>query len=254
MAFPKSLLAFVFLIAGMLPIKPANSAELLAVGTEFAHVFERSPSGQFFGLGVDILNAMAKMTGDTIKFEIYPWSRAQWMVENGQAHILIGPYKTPDREARFSFAQRAFYRDFMMFYTRVGAEFNWNGDYAFLVGKKIGVVNGWVYGDQFEKMRGTMKLEVAHSLTSALKMLSAHRVDVLASNVRNTEVLVKSLGPKYEYVAVEPAIATLDGYLAFCKQVNCELVRKLFDEAFERLRESGELAKMGRKHNVRMPP
>lgn len=239
-------------IAATMP--PVHAAEVLAVGTEFASVFERNPSGEFTGLGVDILRALARQSGDSLKFEIYPWSRAQWMVENDQAQILIGPYKTPERELRFSFAQRAFYRDFMMFYARSGADLHWDGNYASLQGVKIAVVHGWVYGTQFESMRPSLKPEVANSLTNGLNMLNARRIDFLASNVRNTEALVKTLGLANDFIAVDPAIDSLDGYLAYCKKPACEQLRKRYDEAYEHLKEQGELAKMGRKHAVRMPP
>ena len=41
--------------------------------------------------------------------------RAQAMVEAGLADILVGPYRTPERERRFAFAARPFYRDHMVF-------------------------------------------------------------------------------------------------------------------------------------------
>lgn len=92
-------LACLVLLSSFLNCQYVQASEVLAVGTEFAYVFEQTPDGKFVGLGADIVRALAKQNGDTVRFEIYPWSRAQWMVENDQAQILIGPYKTPQREA-----------------------------------------------------------------------------------------------------------------------------------------------------------
>ncbi|MES2104317.1 MAG: transporter substrate-binding domain-containing protein [Pseudomonadota bacterium] len=239
-----------FLLAAL---APAHSRELLAVGTEFASVFERNTSGEFSGLGVEIVKAIARQTGDTVKFEIYPWARAQFMVEQDQAHILIGPYKTPEREARFSFAAHGFYRDYMVFYVRNGTNLQWDGDYRNLRGLRVGVVNGWVYGAKFESMRAWLRPEVANSLTNALNMLNARRIDYLASNLRNTEALLKTMGLGSEFTVLDQVIDTQDGYLAFCKKSGCDALRSQFDQVFEQLRNSGELAKMAHSFSVRIP-
>lgn len=249
MAFWKPVSCLILAIAGM-HVCPA--AEVLAVGTEFAYVFERAPSGEFTGLGVDIVRALAKQAGDTVRFEIYPWSRAQWMVENDQAQIVVGPYKTPERELRFSFARRAFYRDFMVFYARVGSDLHWDGSYAALRGMSIGVIHGWVYGTQFESMRPVIKPEVANSLTNGLNMLNARRIDFLASNMRNTEALIKNLGMGSDFYAIDRAIDIQDGYLAYCKKPGCDQLRLRYDELYESLIDSGELAKLVRNYKGRV--
>lgn len=238
-----------------------HAREILAVGAEFASVYERSGDGEFTGLGVDILRAIALRTGDTIRFEMYPWARAQLMVEQNQADILIGPYKTRERESRFSFAARGFYRDYMVLYARntnsvggsKGNKDQWDGNYQNLRGRKIVVVNGWTYGPRFESIRNMLQPEVANSLANALNMLQAGRIDYLASNLRNTEALLKANGLGAQFSMLDPVLDTQDGYLAYCKKSGCDELRKQFDQVFEHLRASGELAKMGHGHNVVIP-
>lgn len=231
----------------------AYSADVLVVGTEFAQIFERDASGEFSGLGVEIIRALAKQSGDTVTFQIYPWARAQLMVETNQAQILVGPYKTAEREAKFSFASKAFYRDDMVFYVKKKMDFHWNGSYQSLQGKTIGLVNGWVYGKQFEANRPALKAEMVYSLTSGLKMLLADRFEFLASNVRNTEAMAKTLGVTNDIVALTPIIDNENGYMAYCKQAACDSLRVRFDELFERLSASGELGKLAQYYGVRLP-
>jgi len=149
----KLVLIFLVFASLHLAVPASHAAQVLAVGTEFANVFERNAVGEYTGLGADILRALAKQNGDDIRFEIYPWARAQWMVENEQAQILIGPYKTAEREGKFAFAKRAFYRDLMALYVRKGSEFSWDGNYASLPGPRLGVINGCVYGAHALKLR-----------------------------------------------------------------------------------------------------
>ncbi len=244
---------YLLCLLALCTVLPGHARELLTVGAEFASVYERNASGEFSGLGVEIVKAIAKQNGDTVKFELYPWARAQLMVEQDQADILVGPYKTREREARFSFAAKGFYRDYMVFYVRNGQKNQWDGNYQGLRGRKIGVINGWAYGPKFENIRSVLQPEVANSLPNALSMLSAGRIDYLAANLRNTEAVLKANDLGSEFTVLSQTLDTQDGYLAFCKKIVCDQLRRQFDYGFERLRVSGDLAKMAHRHGVMTP-
>jgi len=252
----KTIRSFAFATFTLLALltNSAQAGQVLAVGTEFANVFERSPNGEFTGLGADIIRALARQNGDEVKFEIYPWARAQWMVEHELAQILIGPYKTAEREAKYGFARRGFYRDIMALYVRKGSDASWDGNYANLPGSRLGVINGWVYGPQFESLRSTIKPVVANTLTNGLNMLMAKRVDFLATNMRNTEATMKVLGIGNDMQMIEPFMDMQDGYLAYCKNAACEQLRARYDDLYEQLRDGGVLQLMARRLGVRLPP
>ncbi|MFZ6850060.1 substrate-binding periplasmic protein [Undibacterium sp. RuRC25W] len=231
----------------------AYAAQVYAVGTEFARIFERKGDGEYVGLSVDIIRALARQNGDTVSFDIFPWRRAQWMVENGHAQILIGPYKTAERETKFTFAQRPFYQDVMAFYVRRDAmALNWDGNYASLGNSKLAVINGWVYGQRFESARSVLKPAVANSLENGLNMLVAKRVDFLATNLRNSDALLNKMGLSAKVLILQPFIDRQDGYLAYCK-VGCDALRVRYDELFEQLYVSNALHDMARKYEVRLP-
>ncbi len=230
---------------------PVQSAELLAVGTEFAKVFERSPNGEFTGLGVDVVRALAHQQHDTVRFEIYPWPRAQAMVELGQADILIGPYKTPEREARFSFMDRAFYQDKMIFFARSGSNFSWGGNIDRLRTFQIAAISGWAYGHSFDRARADLKVSNAPKLENGV--LIHGRVDVLAANRRNIEPVLSALRLHNAVVEVGPAIDTQNGFLAFPRNVQFDPLRLRYNQAFNELVDKGDLARLGRKHEVQVP-
>ena len=85
------------------------------VGSHFARIYEPDRRGQPQGLGVDLLR---RTLGESLRLELLPYQRAQYDVEIGEADVLVGPYRTAEREARFLFSQRAFYEDAMVFYAR----------------------------------------------------------------------------------------------------------------------------------------
>jgi polar amino acid transport system substrate-binding protein len=231
----------------------SSARELRVAGTHFARVFEQSPSGEFTGIGPDLLREICRRTGDTVQFAIYPWVRAQALVEQGQADILVGPYKTPERELRFAFSERAFYQDRMLFYVRADASLQWDGNYGQLHGRRVGIVRGWVYGSAFNQASNTMQIESVPTLESGLLMLVHDRIEMLATNHRNTESILPRMELLGKVRPILPVIDVQNGYFAFPKTREYDTLRGRFNEIFNSMVTSGELARLARKHDVHVP-
>ena len=240
----------VLLCLAFAPSAPAR--EWLAVGAEFPRLFGQTVEGRFIGLGPDVLREVVQRMGDSVRFEVYPWARAQKMVAQGRADILIGPYRTPEREGLFLFSQRPFYRDRIVFFARSGLALAWQGDYANLAGKRIGVIRGRTYGPSFDQGRQAMDLHSIESVDNAIRMLVMGRIDLLASNERNTRPRIDAL----EHGAVsqlQPIIDTQDGYFAFPRTDEHAALRKDFDHAFAGLVAEGRLNVLALRQGVTIP-
>lgn len=248
-----SLLLALALGAGASVCLPARAAERLAVGANFTHIFEEGADGQWRGLGVDVLRLLAARAGDTISFKMYPWSRAQAMVEHAQADILIGPYKSLERQQHFDFLDLPFYRDRMLFYVRRGSKITWQGDLTALRSRRIAAVHGWHYGPQFDRLHGQLDLSEVPMLENGVQMLALGRVDLLATNERNTAQLVSSLQLDKLLTILCPDITQLDGYLAFPRDSRYAIVRSRYNALFAEMVRSGELARLGARNGVLVP-
>jgi polar amino acid transport system substrate-binding protein len=231
----------------------ATARELIVAGTQFGRVFEQASNGKFTGLAVDLLEEYARTAGDTVRFELVPWPRAQMMVQTGLADILIGPYKTPERELVFAFSDKPFYRDEMVFYARAEGDAGWDGNYAHLKERRIAAIRGWAYGDQFDRMQRELKVDITDSLENGIRMLSNRHVDLLATNRRNTEALLPSMILPRAISPILPIIDTHDGYFAFPKRPGFEALRVEFDKVFDEMVSKGVLAKLALKHGVSVP-
>lgn len=231
----------------------ACAREVLVVGAHFERVFERRADGEFVGMGPDIVRQVARRTKDSVRFELYPWARAQAMVAQGLADILVGPYKSAERLERMSFSRSAFYRDDMVFYQLSGAGAAWQGDYAALEGKPIVVMNGWAYGTGFDAARPRLRISVANNVENGLLMLKHKHVALFASNRRNTEPVLAALKLGGQVEALGPVIEVQDGYFAFPKRPSHDALRASFDAAFDAMIESGELKRLGQRHDVDIP-
>jgi polar amino acid transport system substrate-binding protein len=251
---PSRLLHFgAALLAACLAWAPAQAHELRVAGTTFAHVFERTADGEFTGLGAELARAMARQQGHTVKFELYPWVRAQEMVAKGRADVLVGPYKTAQREAQLSFMDQPFYQDNLLFYAHAGSNQRWDGNYSSLKNRRIITMLGWVYGQQFDQERAALNITQVATVENGLAMLLNDRTDLFAANERNSANGIAALGPHGEFVALSPAIGREVGYFAFPKDAQHEALRQAFNASFKKLTDSGEYAAMARRLGVTIP-
>jgi polar amino acid transport system substrate-binding protein len=244
---------FAAAIFALLCCLPAAARDLLVIGTHFERVYERGQEGEIVGLGPEVVRLIAERLGHRAVFELYPWSRAQALVAQGKADILVGPYKTLERQQLMSFSKLPFYQDQMVFYVRKGTMQDWTGDYAALSEQRIAIVNGWSYGASFDKARPQLRLDVVNSVDSGLKMLAAQHAHMFASNRRNTEPVLGRLGLSGQVAMLPRVIEVQDGYFAFPKRPAGDALRKEFDAEFQRMVESGELRRLGLRHDVNVP-
>lgn len=231
----------------------AQARELLAVGAQFERVFEYQSSGEYQGLGAELVRILAARTGNTVRFRMVPWARAQAMLAQGQADILIGPYKAPERFSSMAFSEKPFYQDQIVFYTRQDASFSWDGNYATLKNRRLVMLNGWAYGVELERARPTLQVSVANNVENGLKMLVHNHVDLFVTNRRNTEPVVTRLSMERQVRILPRVLEVQNGYFAFPRSPEFDRLRLQFDQEFNALIDSGELKRLGRRFEVTVP-
>jgi len=243
------------LCALLLPLlgSVAQARELLAVGTQFPRILEFDAKGRASGLAVDLLSRAAAQQGHTVRFESLPWARAQLVVEQGLADVLIGPYRSPERLGRFLFSELAFYEDALVFYASPAKAQLWQGDWNQLSGRSVGLVLGWAYGSATEQARSKLLISNPGDVATGLRMLQRGRIELLASNERNTAPVLEAMGLTQQFLPLQPPIAVQAGHFAYPRNAQGETLRQSLDLSLEALRSSGVLRELARQWGVRIP-
>ncbi|MGQ3053602.1 MAG: substrate-binding periplasmic protein [Roseateles sp.] len=238
-------------MAGLGLAPPARATPLRAVGSQFARIFEGSEGQAPKGLAVDLLG---QLFGDSLRCEWLPWSRAQLMVEQGEADILIGPYRTPEREGRMLFSVRSFYSDAMVWYARRGEEARWSGEFGTLAQTPVAAVRGWAYGSRFERMKTSMnQLTWVQSVDAGLLMLTKRRVELFAANDRNCQPVLQRLNLTDAVARCSPPLDVLHGHMAFARSATGEELSRRYDRAFEQWLRTGSATELYRRWGVERP-
>jgi polar amino acid transport system substrate-binding protein len=241
-----SLKAFCLAIFWAFFLSPANAETFSFVGSHFPIISEETNQGALTGIGIDIARIIGEKLGYTIKIQLYPWRRAQFLVKTGRADVLIAPFKNAERETWMDFSEAYFLADKSFLFVKPGRSIDWHGNLSSLKGLKICVVEGWSLGRGLDNAINSLSTERVASLDICFKMLLMDRVDVVTTQQRIAMSVFRRLGVGAEQtpVAVHPPLAVDYNYFGFTKKKDLSSFKKSFDREFKRLRESGAIARL----------
>lgn len=166
--------------------------ELHVVGSEDPpfRIFE---GGRAHGLYFDLLRAAAERAGWLLQIEAVPPARALQMLERGNADVMMGPLRTPERERYLHYSRITLPPEDKAFYTRRQAGVLHSQDD--LQDLLIGVQRGKRYGRSFDEDSRLRRVEVSE-YRSALTMVELNRLDVAVVPERQGDRIVRQLGLK----------------------------------------------------------
>ena len=185
------------------------------VGADFPSILSTAQDGTLEGRAVEIIDAASKELKFNYKISILPWVRATKMVENGEADILIGPYKTLEREKKMKFSTNHFYEDQIVLVTNQHTKVPWSGKLEELKDMKLGIVRGWSLGKKFERYKQDLEVTTADSTEKLLQMLKRNRVDIIIVHQRSFKEDVKDEQIKTtNFRVLSPPLSRQKGYFS----------------------------------------
>ncbi|MCK5200922.1 MAG: transporter substrate-binding domain-containing protein [Spirochaetales bacterium] len=163
----------------------------IRIALNHAPPFRIVSGSDFSGIYIDIIKAAAMEMNAELEFIEVPFKRALVMMEEGNADMMLGPNRKPEREQYMVYlldaplprANKAFY---------VHPESSPIEKYEDLYGKNIGVLRGAVYFNQFDEDNKLNKYEIPDYETG-IRMVNGGRIDVLIMPEFSGDYTIKNM-------------------------------------------------------------
>jgi polar amino acid transport system substrate-binding protein len=235
---PARLLVLVLLVLICLPAPTSAEPVLVMVDTANPPFMFLTSDGKAAGIYPAIITEAFERMGIPVKVSAVPWKRALATMEMGESGVA-GIYKTIERVEKFDFSAPLFVEKVQVI-VRANKTFPYSGIQS-LQGKRLGVLRGWSYGDEFDKAKkaGLFTVEEVESDAQNLAKLQNDRLDAVLAIKESGDVSTSGFGSARAFIALEPPLSEKPTYLAFSKQVNKTELLKSFDEALASMRKDG---------------
>lgn len=182
-----------------------------------------------------------------VVIEPLPWKRALFYADEGLMGVG-GVYKTKDRLEKYDFSDELF-KEIIVIYTLRNNSFEYN-KLSDLYGKKVGILRGWSYGDEFDvfSSRNLIIVEEVSTDEQNFKKLLSGRVDCILI-VKEVAELILEKNPSFKKLISlkTPTFIVNPTYLIFSKGSNQRELLDVFNKKLMVLKEDEEYISLIKK-------
>ncbi len=229
---------FELIVLGLLSVAPRQVLGQVTVQFDAANppfMFQRggAPAGLY-----PVLFAEAfRRAGVKATLRAVPWRRALAALDAGRAGVG-GIYQNAERAAKYDFSP-PFFQERIAIYFPAGKDAS--GTLEDLLGKRVGVLRGWSYGDAFDAAAAAGKLsrEEVESDEQNLRKLAGGRLDAVLAIVESGDEQVRAAKLETRVKRLPGLLLTNPVHLAFAKSADKKDVLAKFAAAIEAMKKDG---------------
>ena len=204
--------------------------------------FMYQQDGQPRGLYPLLLQAVFARLGEPLAIQAMPWKRALLRGAAGELGIG-GIYKNAERFRVFDYSAPIFEERLLLYVHREKPlPFRSIED---LHGKRIGVIRGWSYTEEFDQAARTGQIDAQEGSSDEanLRKLASGRLDaVIAIELAGQRLLthagLEQLEPLPQPLSINPT------YLVFARQAGQQELLQRFDRTLAEMRQDGSLQRL----------
>ena len=207
--------------------------------------FMSSRAGDAVGLYPALIRAALGRCHDHVRVQAKPWKRAFVEIDKAQAGVG-GLYKNAERLAKYDFSDPIYVENIAVFYRTVQPfDFRTVAD---LYGKRVGVLRGWSYGDDFDvaKRNGSIATEEVSSDRSNFLKLTDGRLDAVLAIEESGQAAMAASG-LHGIEQANAYLASYPVYLAFSKKAAKSDLLVCFNKALAEMKQDGAFERIVRQ-------
>jgi len=235
-----ALLLAALLLAALLPALPGGAAaaeEPLVVVGNNAPPYRIIDGSDFYGIYFDAMAEIARRAGLVVHYQEAPFKRCLAMLEKGQADLMLGPNRTPEREAYLVFTAATLPPADKAFYVYPGVPPI--RSYEDLAGRTVAVVAGKAHFPRFDADATLRKVECPDQAAALEKVLTGDCDVAVLPELEGDWVLLRYNLP----LAKSPfTVPGQPSYIAIAKGSPALALQTRIEQAMTAMQQDGTLA------------
>lgn len=233
------------LLAGLAGACGVQAADRIRIGAEddwrpYSYVAEGKP----VGFAVDLARAAWAAAGVELELVSLPYARCMREVDNGTLAGCFDTLRDARTEDKYLWHKRPLFKARIAIYGRNQGVGSTRVELADLLGRRIGVTNGYDYGEAFDNDTRMVR-DVAPSDLISLRKLVAGRIDYALVYDRVAQEIARVHPQLAEGFVLRGTLVEPPLYLSFSKRrPGLEPLIARFDAGLDKIHKSGEYARI----------
>jgi polar amino acid transport system substrate-binding protein len=233
-------------------LRPADAANpVVLVAEDDWYPYAARQDGKAVGMAVDIVRAAFAAVDVPVELKSMPYARCMQAVKQGVELGCFDTLKDDTTRGAYLFHERPLFTATIGIYAR--SDFSGTLSAADLTGRRVGLTNGYTYGDAVEKSAAIHK-DVAPNDLLTMRKLVAERVEVALVYTRVADWL-QTQHPDLRGRVRQVGVLLQDGlYISFSKShPDAARILPLLDRGLARIRANGTHARIEAEWQRRYP-
>ncbi len=184
-----------------------------------------------------ITEAFRRMAVD-VELKTLPWRRALKELELGHAG-LGGLYRSRERQEKYDFSEPLFEEQIAIY--SLAANGPLLRDLRDLEGKRVGVINGWYYSEEFSAAlkSGRVKVQPVADDKTNMRKLQLGRLDAVLAITQSGDGVLHAMALDQVIRRPQQPFLTNPVYLAFHRRAQQQALLQQFNQTLQSMRQDG---------------
>ncbi len=204
------------------------------------------------GMDLEVVNAVFKKMGRSVKFEIYPWKRCISMIEQKTTDMILDISITPERREFLYYPDEPISIGTTVFFIKKNKKISFS-KLEDLYKLRIGAMSGYEYCDEIDQSPIGKNAVRLNKLEQSFNMLFEDRIDAVIEvdavgyyTANNMKIIDKiNIIPKAKY-------CTGGNYLAFAKKPGLDRISAQFSRELKEFKKTEKYKQILLRYGVKV--
>ena len=189
-----------------------------------------------------ITEAFRRMAVD-VELKTLPWRRALKELELGHAG-LGGLYRSRERQEKYDYSEPLFEEQIAIY--SLAANGKLFHELRDLEGKRVGVINGWYYSDDFSAAlkSGRIKVQPVADDKTNMRKLQLGRLDAVLAITQSGDGVLHAMALDRVITRSQQPFLTNPVYLAFHRRAQQQALLQQFNQTLQAMRQDGTYGRL----------
>lgn len=239
----KALVIFISFLAITCPAYAEVTQLHIGLSTGYPPFYFFDENKQPTGICVDIINQVAQAMNISVRYESYPWKRLLKHGKEGKVDAVMPLFKTDEREQFLAFPETGLIDEANRFFTSSSNSIKYSGKLTDVVNHKIGVIDNYSYGKNFDNTDFTNKT-IVQDPKQLILLVQRKRIELGLGNSKVISYFAKKMDAADEIHFLSPPVTISQLFIGFSKKrVDKDFVNQ-FNKQLQKLKTSKKYAEI----------